>query len=130
MGRGKVKLAELQLSIMHVLWDRGEATVADVREVLEARQSLAHTIATMLSRMEADGYVSHRTEARANIYRPEIQRDDVGLSMVSDLADRLFRGDRTQMVAHLLAGTDITSEEIARLKKLVRDKEKELRDGQ
>ncbi len=131
MGRRRVKLAELQLAIMQVLWDKGEAAVAQVREALEPRHTVAHTtVATMLSRMEADGYVAHRSEGRANIYRPKILREDVGQSMVSDLAERLFPGDRTQMVAHLLAGSDITTEELARLKKLVRDKEKELRDEQ
>ncbi len=129
--RRRIKLAELQLAIMQVLWDRGEAAVADVREAIEPRHSVAHTtVATMLSRMETAGYVSHRSEGRANIYRPEIRREDVGQSMVCDLAERMFHGDRTQLVAHLLAGADISPAELARLKKLVSDKEKELRDEQ
>ena len=131
MRRRRVKLADLQLAIMQVLWDQDEATVAAVREALEPRHPVAHTtVATMLSRMESDGYVAHRTEARANIYRPLIDREDTGRSMVSDLADRLFRGDRAQMMTHLLAGAEITPEELARLKKLVREKESEMRNGQ
>lgn len=128
---GRVRLAELQLAIMNVLWDEGEATVARVREALEAAgRPLAHTtIATMLSRMESERHVEHRSEGRANIYRPLLRRDEVSRTMVSDLASRLFDGDVTQMVAHLLADSDVTPEEIARLKKLVRDKEKEVRDG-
>ncbi len=53
---GQVRLAELQLAIMNVLWDQGEATVAQVRESLEAaNRPLAHTtIATMLSRICRD----------------------------------------------------------------------------
>ena len=129
--RRRIKLAELQLAIMQVLWDRGEAAVADVREAIEPKHSVAHTtVATMLSRMETAGHVTHRSEGRANVYRPKIRREDVGQSMVSDLADRMFQGDRAQLVAHLLAGEDITTDELARLKKLVRDKEKELRDEQ
>lgn len=129
---GQVRLAELQLAIMNVLWDEGEATVAQVRESLEAAdRPLAHTtIATMLSRMETEGHVEHRSEGRANIYRPLLRRDEVSRTMVSDLASRLFGGDVTQMVAHLLADSEVTPEEISRLKKLVREKEKEVRDGQ
>lgn len=127
--RKRVRLAELQLAIMQVLWDRGEAAVSEVREAIEPRHSVAHTtVATMLSRMETSGYVSHRSEGRANIYQPLIEREDVGQSMVSDLTERMFQGDRTQLVAHLLAGEDITADELVRLKKLVRLKEKELRD--
>lgn len=128
---GQVKLAELQLAIMNVLWDDGEAAVSRVREVLAAAERpLAHTtVATMLSRMEAEGHVKRRTENRVNVYRPLLQRSDVSRTMVSDLTARLFGGDVTQMVAQLLAGADVTPEEIVRLKKLVRDKEKEVRDG-
>lgn len=128
---GQVRLAELQLAIMNVLWDSGEATVAQVRESLEAaNRSLAHTtIATMLSRMETEGHVDHRSENRVNVYRPLLRRDAVSRTMVSDLASRLFGGDVTQMVAHLLADSDVTPEEISRLKKLVREKEKEVRNG-
>ncbi len=125
----RVRLAELQLAIMHVLWDRGEATVSEVREILAETRPLAHTtIATMLSKMEAQGHVRHRSQGRANVYRPAIAQEDVSRSMVSDLASRLFQGDITQMVAHLLADSEVSSDEIARLKKLVREKEKEIRD--
>ncbi len=129
---GKIRLAELQLAIMNVLWDQGEVTVAQVRQSLKAAdRPLAHTtIATMLSRMETERHVEHRSEGRANIYRPLLRREAVSRTMVSDLASRLFGGDVTQMVAHLLADTDVTPEEIVRLKRLVRDKEKEVNDGQ
>ena len=127
----RVRLAELQLAIMSVLWDADEATVAQVRESLETiGRSLAHTtIATVLTRMEAEGHVEHRSDGRVNIYRPLLHRDEVSRTMVSDLASRLFGGDVTKMVAHLLADSDVSPEEIVRLKKLVRQKEKEVRDG-
>lgn len=46
--------------------------------------------------------------------------------MVTDLAERLFDGDVKQMVCHLLDGSEITRADLAELKKLIRDKEKEL----
>ena len=77
----KVKLAELQLAIVQVLWDEGEATVARVREALQADdRPLAHTtIATMLSRMESLGYVAHglRT-ARTFIERRSTRKTSTG----------------------------------------------------
>jgi len=36
----KHPLAELQLAIMQTLWERGEATVAEVREALERERPL------------------------------------------------------------------------------------------
>ncbi|TWU12648.1 Penicillinase repressor [Symmachiella macrocystis] len=124
------QLAALQLAIMRVLWKRGEATVADVREDLHDERPLAYTtIATMLAKMERKGYVAHRIEGRAHIYRPAIDQEKVSRSMVTDLADRLFAGDVTQMVAHLLDGCDVDADELARLKALIRAREKEDRDA-
>ncbi len=123
------RLADLQLAIMQVLWDRGEATVGDVRDALAPRRRLAYTtVGTMLSKLEAQGHVAHRAEGRVNVYRPLLARDQVNRSTVSDLAQRLFQGDVAEMMCHLLDGCEVSPEELARLKRLIRDKERELRD--
>lgn len=122
------RLASLQLAIMQVLWTRTEATVAEVREALAGDRDLAHTtIATMLVKMERKGVVDHRAEGRAYIYRPLIQPEQVKTSMVSDLVDRLFEGNLTAMVTHLLDEGDVSHEELGRLKDLIARKEQEVR---
>ncbi len=128
MGK-KRQLAELQLAIMQVLWERGETTVSDVREALLPDRDLAYnTVGTMLTKMEANGQVQHRSEGRVNLYRAAWDREQVSQSMVSDLAHRLFRGNVTELMCHLLDGCDVTRDDISQLKKLIRQKEKELRD--
>ncbi|MBT4865192.1 MAG: BlaI/MecI/CopY family transcriptional regulator [Planctomycetaceae bacterium] len=123
------QLARLQLAIMQVLWDRGEATVAEVRDALEDDRPLAYTtVATMLTKMERNGQVAHRTEGRVHVYRPALHRERVSQSMVADLAGRLFDGNVTEMVSHLLDGCDVSTEELARLKTLIRQKEREVKD--
>ena len=127
----KHHLASLQMSIMQVLWDRSEATVSEVREALPGTRRLAYTtVGTMLAKMEKNGQVSHRTDGRVNVYRPAVEREQVGQSMVSDLATRLFDGDVTEMVSHLLDSSEVSAEELKRLKKLIREKEKEIGDVQ
>lgn len=126
----KHHLATLQLAIMQVLWERGQATVAEVRQALSDSRPLAHTtIGTMLAKMERNGQVKHRPVGRVNIYRPAIRQEQVSQSMVTDLATRLFAGDVTEMVCHLLDGCDVSPEELARLRKLIRQKEKEAHDA-
>ena len=126
----KNHLATLQLAIMQVLWDRGEASVADVRDALQDSRPLAYTtVATMLAKMERNGQVKHRSEGRAHIYQPAVQQQTVSRSMVSDLATRLFHGDITQMVSHLLDGCEVSPDELARLKALVREKEREVQNA-
>jgi predicted transcriptional regulator len=125
----KYHLAELQLAIMHVLWKQGEVTVSQVRDTLKPKRSLAYTtVGTMLAKMEEKGHVKHRSDGRANVYRAAIREDQVQRSMVTDLADRLFQGDVAQMVCHLLDSRDMTSEDLAEMRRLIRQKEQELQD--
>ncbi len=125
----KHRLAALQLAIMRVLWDRREATVGEVRDALAPGRMLAYTtVGTMLAKMEEKGQVTHRSDGRVNIYRPKIKREQVSRLMVSDLAERLFEGDVTQMMCHLLDSRDVTRQELAELKKLIRQKEREATD--
>jgi len=120
----KHQLATLQLAIMQVLWERGEATVSEVREALQKSRPLAHTtIGTMLAKMERNGQVRHRAEGRVNVYRAAVQREKVRRSMLADLTARLFGGDLTEMVSHLLDTRDVSAEELARLKELIQEKE-------
>ena len=130
MGEQGHRLADLQLAIMHVLWDKGEATVSEVREALAEERPLAYTtVGTMLSKMEVKGHVTHRMDGRINVYAPCHPRETVSRSMISDLASRLCGGDVTELVCHLLDECDVTREELGALKKLIQQKEKELRDG-
>ena len=123
----KPQLASLQLAIMRILWQNEEATVADVRDRLaEAGRDLAYTtVATMLVKMERKGQVAHRSLGKAFVYCPVLRQEQVSRSMVADLAQRLFGGDVTLMVSHLLDGCELSDGELARLKALIRRKEQE-----
>ncbi len=120
------ELGDLQIAIMRVLWDRGEATAADVHAALHAERGLAPTtIATMLSKMEKKGVVAHTTRGRTFVYRASVEADEVHKTMVSALADRLFEGDLSALVNHLLTDHEIDSAELVRLKALIEAKERE-----
>ena len=83
----------------------------------------------MLAKMEAKGLVAHRSDGRVYVYRPIVKREQVRQSMMSDLTERLFQGDVSQVMCHLLDGKGVTQEDLAELKKLIRRKERELKNG-
>ena len=85
------QLTDLQIAIIRVLWDRGQATVAEICEALREERGLAPTtIATLLTRLQKRGVVSHTTRQRQFVYRAEVTESEVQRSMVSDLTERLF----------------------------------------
>ena len=114
------QLTELQLAILRVVWDKGEATVQDIWEALHPERGLAQTtIATMLSRLERRGVVTRRAQARQYHYRAAVTEPEVQHSMVGELTERLFDGDVTALVQHLLSGEDISPGDIAKIRDMI-----------
>jgi predicted transcriptional regulator len=119
MDQATHTLGDLQLAIMRVLWQREEAAVTEVHEALLDERGLAPTtIATMLSKMERKGVVAHRAEGRRFLYRPTVSEPQVRRSMVGELTERLFGGDRVALVSHLLAEHALDPAELAELRRL------------
>ena len=124
MDDTSTRLGDLQLAIMRTLWQRGEATVSEVHEALEAERGLAlTTIATMLVKMEKKGVVDHRADGRRFIYRPLVDEDQVRRRMIAELTSQLFRGDVTALVSHLIAEHEIDAAELAQLRSLIAARE-------
>ena len=120
-----IELSELQLAVMHVLWQRNKAAVAEVHEALEPERGLAlTTVATVLTRLEKAGMVAHKAAGRHYVYRPLVSEESVRRSMVSVLADRLFEGDVAALVSHLVNARDIKPGDLAEVKRLIEQKER------
>lgn len=123
-------LGNLQHAIMRVLWERDEATVADVHAALDARTPRAlTTVATMLSKLEKKGVVAHRRDGRQFVYRPLVSERQVRRSMVSGLADQLFDGNVTELVSHLIDEQGIATDELDELRRLIDERATREGDG-
>ena len=120
-----LRLGDLQVAILRVLWDEGEATVARVTEALAGKRRAPTTIATMLSKLERRGIVAHRVEGRQFVYRPTISVQEVTRTMVADLTQRLFEGDVSALVSHLLRSEEIDRDELVRLRAMIVERERE-----
>ena len=113
-------ISDLQLAVMRVLWRRGEASVAEVHGDLEPERGLAPTtIATILSRLERRGLVRHSSRGRQYLYAPVISEQEIRRSMVAALTSRLFNGDATALVSHLLESRDIAPGDLEKVRQLL-----------
>ena len=114
------QLTELQIAILRLLWERGEAGAPAVWEALHPERGLAQTtIATLLSRLERRGVVARRAVDRQYLYRALVTEEEVQQSMVSELTERLFAGDVAALVNHLLTSQDIAPGDLDRLRAMI-----------
>ena len=113
-----VTLTRRELDVMSVLWRRGKATVAEVRDDLG--DDLAYpTVQTMLRVLEGKGYVRHTVEGRAFLFHALVEQDDAADSALDRLVAKIYHGSRELLVSRLLADEDISPDELRRIKKLL-----------
>ena len=116
----EIVLYDRELEVMQVLWARGSATVAEVREALEDEMAYT-TVLTVLRRLEEKGYVTHEEEGRAHRYLPAIEPQAARESALERLVSRLFHGSPELLLTHLVSSRKLTAEERRRLRELVDD---------
>ena len=128
MPNPRLRLGDLQLRILEILWGRGEASVADVHTVLKPERDLAYTtVATMLRKMESRELVTHREEGRAFLYQAKVQAEEVNRSAGDHFVGRLFEGSLADAVSHLLTTREVSRTELDQLEKLIREAKRRVR---
>lgn len=115
-----IRMGELQLRIMQVLWTRRAASVSQVHAQLGGELAYT-TVATMLRKMEERQLVDHREEGRRFVYRALLTPQQVSTPIASDLVDRVFDGSLSQAFQHLLETRDVAPDELARLEELLQE---------
>jgi predicted transcriptional regulator len=127
MARPPAKeLTERELEVMHVLWNRGEATVAEVREALAAEGlDRAYTTVATLVRILADKkFLIQTNQERPFSYRPARSYEEVSRKLLGELIDRVFRGSRELLLVRLMEQKTLTAQERALLGDVLRQREK------
>ena len=118
-------LPKFELEIIHVIWDKGKATVQEVKDALsEVHPGAYSTFMTVMRRMEKKGLLKHEMheDGRTFVYRSLVSREEVSTSMFQDIYQRLFRGSSERLadaINALFREEEIAPEEIQRLKKLI-----------
>lgn len=78
---------------MKALWDSAPVTITQLTKAMEDRTGWSkHTIISMLSRLEAKGAVCYRSNGRARVYSPLLQRSDAVRRETSHFLDKVFDG--------------------------------------
>jgi predicted transcriptional regulator len=117
----EVTFADRELDVMAVLWELGSGTVSEVRDRLPA--DLAYTtVLTILRNLEAKGFLRHEEEGKAHRWFPLVQRQAAERSAVARLVDRLFHGSPELLLTRLVDDTDLTPEQLRRMRERLRER--------
>ena len=111
---------------MEVVWEKGHASVSDVRRALgRTKQPAYTTVLTVLQKLEKAGWVKHRSEGRTYIYSAKRSREDEGARSLKGYVDRVFQGDPLVLFEHLMDDDRLDDKTLATLRTMIDDKRRE-----
>ena len=117
------QITDGELSILQVLWQRGEATSRDITAALyeEVTDPKMATVQKLTERLEGKGCVERDRSERAHRFRPLVSHEQFLRSRLQALADRLCDGALVPLVTTLLRSKGLSRSEREGLRKLVSD---------
>jgi predicted transcriptional regulator len=107
-------LSRLEAVIMGVLWESGDSTAKEVRQILLETKPLAHTtVLTILSRLKEKGYIKEVPSlGRSLTFRPIVPREKIARTSVEEVIARFFGGSPERLVAHLVEEKHLKQEDL------------------
>ncbi len=122
------RVSEAEWEVMQVLWDRHPRTAAEVIEALGPERGWSdRTVKTLLSRLLKKGVLAHESEGRRYLYRPRITREECVRAESESFLNRVFGGEASPLLAHFVREGELSEDDLAELRALLREKE---RDGE
>ena len=121
------KLGDGELEVMQAVWEAREPVTASkiLEKIQEKRTWGLSTLMTVLSRLTEKGYLDCDKTTRTNIYSAKIEEKDYKKEETRSFLEKLHKNSISNFVSCLYAGGDISSEEIAELKRFIESAGKE-----
>ena len=123
MPRKPQDVTDAELAILQVLWDRGQATVRQLTEILypdDAGPQFA-TVQTLLGRLEGKSCVRRNREVWPHVFEAAVERDDLIGRQLQSTADRLCEGSLTPLLSHLVRNQQLSADDRRTLRSLLED---------
>jgi BlaI family transcriptional regulator, penicillinase repressor len=116
-------VTETELTILHVLWDRGEATRRQITDVLYPGGSESHyaTVQNLLGRLERKRFVQHTRREGVLAFKASVDRDELIRRRLRGVADKLCGGAVGPLVMNLVRSQPLSAAEVEQLYVFLRE---------
>jgi BlaI family penicillinase repressor len=114
-----------ELEILQVLWTRGPSTVREVHEILSEKREMGYTnVLKLMQIMTEKGLVRRNETQRAHVYEVCQPAEKTKRNLAADVMERIFDNSASELMMHALAGRRASKEEIAELRRLINEHER------
>ena len=123
---GHRNLSRRERQIMDILYRRGRATAAEVREQMPDPPGYS-AVRAMLRVLEEKGHIRHEEEALRYVYLPTLPRETARRSALRHMVSTFFEGSVEEAVAALLdlSAANLSKKDLDRISNLIEEAKKE-----
>jgi predicted transcriptional regulator len=122
----EVAPTDRELEALKVLWDRGEATIRDIADAMNASAAgrgddkLAYTtVLSLLQVMEQKRLVAHRRAGKAYVYVPLVERQSTFRHLAGSFLEKVFDGAVDEYLVHALESRRLSAAELDELEAML-----------
>src|ERR1700761_3858541 len=118
--KSSLHLSRRERQIMDIVYERGEAAAAGVREALPDAPS-SSAVRTLLRILEEKGHLKHREDGPRYVFMPTEPRAKASRSALKRVVQTFFDGSLAGAVAALVDGEGgkVSAEELQRIEAIV-----------
>ena len=114
-----MQLSKTEEQLMQHLWKLEKAFMKDLLNIYPEPKPATTTIATLLKRMIEKGFVDYKTYGKSREYFPLVKKEDYFSKHVNGLIKTFFNDSASQFASFFTRKTDLTTEELEELKKII-----------
>ena len=119
------RISEAEWVVMEVVWKQNPITALEVVQHLADRKEWQdQTIRTMLRRLIRKKALTYRAEGKVFFYAPAVSREQCVREESQSFLERVFGGAAQPLLVQLVQESRLSADDIAELKRILRDKEK------
>ncbi len=119
------RISEAEWVVMEVVWKQNPITALEVVHHLADRKEWQdQTIRTMLRRLIRKKALTYRAEGKVFFYAPAVSREQCVREESQSFLERVFGGAAQPLLVQLVQESRLSADDIAELKRILRDKEK------
>ena len=103
----------------------GNLRLCAVAEAISEQRSVTYTtVLSAVQKLEKKGWLEHRTEGRAYVYRAVKEKEDVGAGKLRELLKTVFSGDPRLLLSSLIDEAKLSDAELTELRQLIDERRK------
>ena len=125
MSRTQPSIGRAVLEILHYVTEHHPVTVREVADhVFETKGHVRTTVLNIMERLRKKGYLTRKKAGGLFQYSPRVPKTELLRNLVREFVSKALGGSVSPFVAYLADEATVSREEIAQLRKVIRELEK------